>query len=37
MDTTKNAKEKTNLVKRYKELKTLDQYNQTIKTGEIFG
>ena len=37
MDTTKNAIEVTNLVKRYKELVALDHFNLTVKTGEIFG
>lgn len=36
MDTTKNAIEVTNLVKRYKELVALDHFNLTVKTGEIF-
>ena len=35
MDTTKNAIEVTNLVKRYKELVALDHFNLTVKTGEI--
>lgn len=37
MDTTKNAIEVTNLVKRYKELVALDHFNLTVKTGKIFG
>jgi len=35
MDTTKNAIEVTNLVKRYKELVALDHFNLTVKTGEM--
>lgn len=31
MDTTKNAIEVTNLVKRYKELVALDHFNLTVK------
>lgn len=37
MDTTKNAIEVTNLVKRYKELVALDHFSLTVKSGEIFG
>lgn len=37
METTGNAIEVTNLVKRYKELVALDHFSLTVKTGEIFG
>ena len=36
MDTTKNAIEVTNLVKRYKELEAKDHINMTVKTYENF-
>ena len=37
MDTTKNAIEVTNLVKRYKELEALDHIKLPVKTEDIFG
>ena len=36
MDTTKNAIEVTNLVKRYKELVALDHFNLTVKNRRDF-
>lgn len=37
MESSKNAIEVTNLVKRYKELVALDHFNLTVRSGEIFG
>ena len=37
MDTTKNAIEVTNLVKRYKELVAIVHFNLTVIFGENFG